>query len=234
LKRNRLLSTIAGGVAVSVLAFAGTAHADQPVDDIAKIVENVPAAVNVAVDGVQASVDKLIETSSAKQTSARLGQALVATGTALVSGTVQFGALGLGFTLINSSVQSALAPYLDAIDDPSTAGGLINPDDLQTILNNLAPTVENTKPALVMGLVDLLEGDVYNGVGNVTVSGVLAAGELTNGTNYQSLIAPAAIVVLVAIIAGGSYLTDIGDALAPVFEAAAPATGSVIALLEAL
>lgn len=233
MKRNRLLSTIAGGVAVSVLAFAGTAHAD-PADDVAKIVENVPAAVDALVDGVQATVGVLTDTGSAEATAASLGQALVAAGSALVSGTEQFGALGFGFTLINSSLQSALAPYLAAIDDPSTAGGLINPDDLQTILDNLPSTVENTKPAVVSGLVGLLEGDVYNGLGNTSVAGVLAAGELTNGTNLQALVAPAAIVVLIAIIAGGGYLTDIGDALAPVFESAASVTGPVIALLEAL
>ena len=54
----------------------------------------------------------------------------------LVAGTEQFGPLGFGMQRMDQAVPSDLRPYPEAVDDPSTAGDPVNPDDVATLAGN--------------------------------------------------------------------------------------------------
>ena len=250
--RKRMLGTVAAATAVCVMGFTTTAaHAD----DTQIIIDNVPTAVDALVAGVQETADTLTTTQSAVATSAALGQAVVDTGSALVAGTEQFGALGLGLLLVNLGVQQGLAPYLGAIDDPSTAADLINPDDLNVLADNLGPTTEFVVANLATAAAEGLKGnlvapgflDPVTGtpaalgntlalVGDLITGGAVIL--LTQGTSFEGLGFVVPITVLVAGAAAGGalgdYLQQIEDAVAPIAEAGAPVSAPIIELLEGL
>jgi hypothetical protein len=228
--KKRFLRTIAAGLAVSVLGFAGTAHAD-PADDAAIILENLPAAVDLLVAGVQDAADTYTETSSAVEAADALGDALVAAGSALVAGTEQFGALGLGFSLLNGAIQGALEPYLSALDDPSTAADLFNPDDLTTILNNLSPALDNLQPTVVAIVIEGLGGNLMNLVLEViNLVGYIVT--VLVGTNYEPFVQLVGIPLLVGLFAGAEYIQQLEEGLAPLFDALDPVTAPILEALE--
>ena len=247
--RRKLVGTVAAGLAVSVLGFTTPAHAD----DTQVIIDNIPAAVNELVDGIQSTADAYLATQSAVAASAALGQGLVDTGTALVTGTEQFGALGLGLMLVNLSLQQGPAPFLGAIDDPSTAGDLLTADDFAALQANVQPAldliVENAKTAVAEGLkgnlvapgfldpvtgTPALLGNTLAIVGDLSTGGAVLL--LTQNTTLQGLGTTVPILVLVGGAAAGGFLGDalvqLEDAVAPVADALAPVTSPIIALLE--
>lgn len=249
--RTKILGAVtAGAVALSMTGLAGAAAAD-PADDVAIMLENLPTAVEELVAGVQEAIDVLATTQSAVDTSAALGDALVAAGSALVNGTEQFGALGLGLTLVNLGVQQVLAPYLGAIDDPSTAAGLIDPEDISTLLANLPPAVDGLlygdgfADGAVIAVAEALKGNLIFGpsfgaigtpafVGNAFNGAGVGLTTLVAGTSIEPIALPVAIILLVAAIGGADYIQQAEDALAPLFEALGPVTEPVVAALEGL
>lgn len=253
--RTKLLgAATAGAVALSMTGLAGVAAAD-PAADVQIMLENLPEAIDELVVGVQEAVDILGSTQSAVDTAAALGDAIVAAGTALVDGTEQFGALGLGFALLNSSLQTALAPYLNAIDDPSTIGDLVNPDDISGLLANLPRAIEallhgnevngGDDDGLVCAVAELLRGNLVAGtgfgaIGTPAVAGCAAIAlvgfsvTLTENTGFSDLAGPFLVLSLVGPIAAADYLQQIEDALAPVFEALGPITEPVAVALNGL
>jgi hypothetical protein len=239
-------------LALSFTGLAGTAHADTA-SDVQKVLGNLGPATDALVDGVQAALNDALATHSAVTVSADLGQALVDAGSALVAGTEQFGALGLGFSLLNGGVQAVLAPYLGAIDHPETAGDVVSglAADLPTLLGHLSAAVDGilhgggNDDGLAAGLAEALRGNLTGGPGFGAVAPGALTGDAINGlgtglttllagTSLENLTIPVAVVLLVAAIGGGDYLQQLEDALAPVFSAIGPVTEPIAVAVSGL
>lgn len=247
MKRHLLIGALALGL------YAAPSAAD-PVADVLYIVEhNLDPTTIALIEGVADTSVTLMETASAVQTSAALGDTLVNAGSALVSGTGEFGQLGFGFLLANLAVQTNLNPFLTAIDDPSAENfnAVFNPDDLAVIAANLPAAVEgawapdDSVGGIQRALTETLQGNLVdpglfggpstffstvNGVGTGTLL-------LIEGTNYGSSGANLALGLAVAGLLGNglaaAQLQPTEDALVPVFEALEPVTTPVIAAIEA-
>lgn len=249
MKRFAATAVAAATLGGSVVGFARPAAAD-PAADVQQLIDNAPAAIQTLVDGLQAAVDVYVGTDSAVATSAAIGDAVVQSGTVLVAGTEQFGALGLGLLLVNLSVQGTLHPYLSAIDDPSTAGGLVDPNALGYLLNRLPALLEAEQGTLARTLVLALQGNLIDpplGFGPA-VYGEGVVGSLQNlfawaggdepddlyTTPLESVFSTLGITSLVIGGALESQVTDLEAAVAPLFEALGPVTEPLIGVLEGL
>jgi hypothetical protein len=255
MKRIKLVgAATVGALALSFTGLAGTAHADLA-DDLQIMAGNADEATDALVAGIQEAIDVLTTTQSAVDTSAALGDALVAAGSALIAGTEQFGALGLGFGLLNGSLQAALQPFLNAIDDPSTAADVITGDDIAGLLGNLPRAVEallhgnevngGDDDGLVCAVAELLRGNLVAGTGFAAIGTPAVAGcaaiallgfavTLTENTGQSDLAGPFLVAALVGPIALADYLQQAEDALAPLFEALSPVTEPVALALNGL
>lgn len=240
-KRFGMAGAAAATLAAATIGFVPAASAD-PAEDAQIIAGNVPAAVQALIDGVQETVDALTETQSVEATVQALGQALVDAGTALVDGTEQFGALGLGLTLVNLGLQNALAPYAQAIDDPSLLGGIITAEDFQILAANLQAFLAAEQTSLANGLVFLLQGNIIEpplGIGpafySEAVVGTLLNGfTAATGTFLEGVFQTLGITSLVVGGALEPQVSELEVALAPLFEALGPITEPIIAALEGL
>lgn len=253
MKRIKLVgAATVGALALSFTGLAAPAHADVA-DDLQIMAGNGSAAVDALVAGLQEAIDVYTETSSAVDTSAAIGQAIVDAGSALVAGTEQFGALGLGFVIINSGVQQLLAPYLGAIDDPATAGDVLSglPEDVSGVLANLSAGVDGLLHGdgfgggVTTAVAEAVRGNLIAGPGFGAIGTPATVGNLFNGvgvglttllagTSLEAAVLPVAIVLLVAAIGGADYIQQLEDALAPVFEAVADVTEPVAVAIEGL
>lgn len=249
----RMVGVAAITALAATIGFGGTASAQA--EDVPIIAENLPEAAEILADGLQEAVTAAAEHQSAVQASADIGQVLVASGTALVAGTEQFGSLGLGLLLVNLGAQQALAPYLGAIDDPETAADLFDPNDLQVIGGNAEAAADHVSSNLATALAEGLKGNVLEAgfldpaTGTPALFGNTAAivGDLqTGGTLFilfqgSSLEEEGAFVGIAGLIGGAvvggataEYLQQVEDGIAPAAEAAEPATAPIIEALEGL
>lgn len=248
---KRLLGAVAVATAVSMTSWVGVAAAD-PAEDVQIMLGNLPDAIDELVLGVENAVDVLAATQSLVDAYSELSDALVAAGSDLVAGTTQFGALGFGLTLFFGGIEGLLAPYLNAIDDPATAGSIIDPNDLALIGANLPAAIDallygcdGCDMGLRSGLVQLLQGNLVEasflpGLGQPAflgdaLNGTLGAvSTLVNGTDYFNLV----IVVLVPMLVLGGVLegplVQLEDGLAPLFAALDPVTAPIVTALEGL
>lgn len=250
MRSNRLKMVAAatvGAVALSVTSLAGTAQADLA-DDVAIMVDNVPAAVQTLIDAGQTTVNTYLATNSFEQTNMAALGGVVQTANALAAGTEQFGSLGLGVALGLGGPYSVLQPYLQAFDaDPASVVDMLDPNDIATILANLPTAVQTAQPALVDAVTELLRGNLtegtgfFGGTGTPAVVGSSAEGivalltELSRNTSFEFTL-PLGIgaPLLVAAIATAGYVKQVEDGVAPVFEALAPVTDPIIVALEGL
>ena len=244
IRKTTTIGAMTVSMAASMIAFAGPAAAD-PAEDVPTIVENLPAAGEELVGGLQGALGTAAETQSAEETSHAVGDALVGSGTVLVEGTEQFGMLPLGMTLIEGAVQNSAAPYLQAIDDPATAADLINPEDFATLAENAPAAFEvfqtRMQEALVAGLQgNLVEPSLFPNLGQPALLGSTVAG-LTEGsqvlladTNYANDWQLVFFTSVVAAGAAGDYPQQVEDGAAPAFDAAAPVTDQLIAVIEGM
>lgn len=241
-------------IGLAALGLSANASAQ---DDVTIILGNLEATTEALSMGLEDTLTTLAETQSAVDTSAALGDTAVDTGSALVAGTEQFGALGLGLLLGNNAVQTNLNPFLTAIDDPTeeNINNAFNPEDLNTIASNL----ENVPDALIEGtpfggntglkdgVIALLEGDLiadpplFFGPSAVTspLLGLTAASNtLFEGTNYGqaggSANLPGTLGITTLVVAGatGGQLEELEENVAPLFEAAEPLTTPLIEAIE--
>jgi hypothetical protein len=241
-----------GALALSFTGLAGPAQADLA-DDLQLMAGNGAEAVDALVAGLQDAIDVSTTTNSAVATSAAIGDALVAAGTELVEGTEQFGALGFAFSVINGGVQTVLAPYLNAIDDPSTAGDVVTDlgEDLATILGQLRAGVDGLlhgdafAGGVTQALAEAVRGNLIFGPGFDAIGAPATVGNVFNGvgvgltallagTSLEAAVIPVAIVLLVAAIGGADSIQQLEDALAPVFEALVEVTEPVAVAIEGL
>lgn len=253
MKRIKLVgAATVGALALSFTGLQGTAHADLA-SDLQIVAGNADEAVTALLEGVQGAIDVLVDTQSAVQTSAALGDAVVAAGSALVANTEQFGALGFGFVVINGGVQTVLAPYLGAIDDPSTAGDALSTlaADLSTILGRLGAGVDGLLHGdgfgggVTQAVAEALRGNLIAGPGFGAIGVPATVGNLFNGTgvglstlvagtSLEAIVIPVAILLLVGAIGAGDYIVQLQDALAPAFDALADVTEPIAVAVEGL
>lgn len=253
MKRMKLVgAATVGALALSFTGLQGTAHADLA-SDVQIMVDNADEALNALIAGLQEAADVAAATTSAVQTSAAIGDALVDAGSALIAGTEQFGALGLGFMVINGGVQQALFPYLNAIDNPDTAADVLSnlPNDITTLLNNLTAGVDGIlhgdafADGAAVALAEALRGNLIFGPGFAAIGTPAFVGNLfngvgvglvalTDGTSLQPAVLPLAIVLLVAAVGGADYVQQLEDALAPVFDALSDVTEPLAVAVEGL
>lgn len=255
MKKIRMVATTTIVLAGLLTVLSGTASA-QPdpavlAEDVQIIAGNLPAAVEAAAAGLQEAAATAQETQSAVETSAALGDTVVATGSTLVDGTTQFGALGLGLTLMNLGFQEAVRPVTEDIIDNQDPQAVLDPAHLQTLADNL-PTmldsIQNGSPGgcfpqggMATGLAHLLQGNVIDpplGIGPAfwcysVVNPLLAGFTATEGTPFVGAFQFLGISSLVVGAAAEPEFTNtIEPGLAPVFEGLAPVTGPVIDALE--
>lgn len=238
------------------ILFAGVASfcmaspaAAQEVEDVQVILSNLGPASEVLVDGLTNTVQTLAETQSAVETFAAGGDMVELTGGALVDGT-SLGQLSLAFMLNNGQLQAVAAPYLELIDDPSAESleAAFNPDDIQTIVDNLEPAQE----ALLEGdgfgggangnglraaAIELLQGNLgepgffgpTDGAASFTLTGLFGGAQtLTAGTNYSSVAQLAAINGIVIGGASGPVLDLYNDPFPTALGMAEPVTAPII------
>jgi hypothetical protein len=239
------LATV-GALGLSVTGFigTGTARADMA-SDIQKVVDNVPAAVDVLAAQVQLAIDHFSATQSLDGLVNDIGFAVNLTGGELGNGTEQFGLLGLGLTLAVLGPYQILAPYFIAFDnDPASVIDLLDPNDVSKILANIPAAIDAVTPQVMATLVSLLQGNLIAGTDLFSataqpglVGDVLAVlNALINGLLFGTTFEPNAFLalspLLVAALVGASYVQQAEDALVPVFDALAPVTAPIIDALE--
>ncbi|MEX0875372.1 MAG: hypothetical protein WD646_02300 [Actinomycetota bacterium] len=249
MKPIRWLVMTALALAGLMTAMSGTASAQDPavlLSDLQIMVENAPGAGDELAAGLQEAIDTLASTQSAEETAAAIGDALVAAGSALVAGTQQFGALGLGLTLMNLGFQSAISPVVVDIIDEQNPQAVLDPAHLEAILANLPTILEEiqngagTGCGAPDGLVHLLEGNVIEpplGIGEAfwscaVVNALLAGFNATTGTPLEGTFQFLGISSIVIGAAIEPNVTELEGQLAPVFDALAPVTDQIIAVLE--
>lgn len=246
-------------IGLLTFGFAGTTSAQGP-EDVQAILENLQPATEDLAAGLESTATTLAETQSAVATSAALGDAVVTTSSTLVQDSPALGNLAFGAQLMNQAVQQNLNPFLAAMDEPSqeNLNNAFNPDDLATIAGNLEDTPQalwegtftaGNNQGLQDASIALLEGNLVDtalipGPSAVSSPGFAVASAsyvLLDGTNYGGVLGDdsAGFPVTIALantVANGAVapqLVPVEEGLAPVFDAAAPATDPVIAELEA-
>lgn len=253
MKLRRALGVVfAATAALLVLPGAAVAQPSQEdvetlVSDAQIIAENAPAAAQEGADGVQGAAETLQETQSTNEAADELVDAGVDSGSALVAGTEQFGALGTGLSLVGQGVSNTHSPWTNAIDDQDPS--VVDPADLQLIAQRLQDNgadgllcgVSGGSGGLLSALVHLLQGNVIEpplSLGPAfysegVVNALAVAFQTTEGTPYEG---PFQTLGLTSLVVGAAIEGDVNDAeaeLAPVFEGAAPATGPIIEQIEA-
>lgn len=216
---------------VAALGFSANAAAQDLSEDVIVVLGNSQDATAALIQGLGDTGVTLVETTSAVQTSAALGDALVDAGGAAVAGAPNLGLLGsLGFGIINNSIQTPLQGILIVVDDPSAEniGNIFNPEDLMTIGANLPNTTGPLGDGLADAAIGALEGNVTD-VGFGLLNGSLNGGvELFADTNYDlnggavPILLPIGAVALVGVLGGGIALNPINEQLEPLAAAWAP------------
>lgn len=244
-------------IAAAALGLYASASAADPVSDVQIILtENLQPTTVVLIEGLADTGVVLIETTNAVQTSAAFGNTVAGTGSALVAGTEDLGALGLGLQLGNLALQQNLSPLLEFLDDPSeeTLDALFKIEDLGRISNNIPESLEagwegssfafNTgiQDALVQGLqgnlVDSAIIPTNPALLHSTLFGLTAGSEelfrLTNydvdGANFAGSVGVLSLVLNGAL---AGQLEPLEEALLPLFEELEPATTPLGAGIEA-
>lgn len=241
MKFTRVVGSFVAGTTLAVAAFGSAAGADTA-DDVQQVVENVPAAVERIPPALQAVFDTYSASGSFEDTTFTAISESLQVSLELVQGTEQFALLPLGFALVAQGAYDVVLPYVRAIDDPSTAGDLVNPDDVTTILSQLPDAVDPLSENVTIAVVEGLQGNLIAGeglfaggtpavVGNVVAGTASALAITLEGTNYAPVATAYQFTTLVAAIATGGYVQDAEDNLAPIFEALSPVTGPIVDVL---
>ena len=253
MKPIRWLVMTALALAGMMTVLSGTASAQDPevlLSDLQIMVENAPAAGDELAAGLQEAIDTLTATQSAEETAAAIGQALVAGGSALVDGTEQFGALGLGLLLMNSAFQSALSPVTVDIIDEQNPQAVLDPAHVDTILGNLPGALEaiqtgenggcSPQAGFTTGVAELLRGNVIDpplGAGPAfwcysVLNPTFFIGNTTIGTPFHGTFQFILISELILGAVAEPNVSELEGQVAPVFDALAPVTDPIIAVLE--
>lgn len=237
-----MLKKLVGAAAVGALAMttglAGVAKADLA-DDVAIMVENLPATVDEVVQGVQAAIDTYTTAQSFVEANAALIAELADALAALTNGTEQFALLGgLGGSLVLGSLSGTYSPILAALDDPSLAGPLLEAitRDLSIILGNVPAAARHalypyeTNQGLMCAVADALRGNITDGLfAPTSVSGCVVQGggtallALFENIPFDSIsglaspVGAVALVLLATPIVLDEHFVTLETSLAPVF-----------------
>lgn len=231
-----------GALVLSVGGLAGTASAQTVADDIAIALNNLPAAIDGLTTGIQTAIDNSTATTppSIEVLSSGVVDAIANSLVTLGTGTSQLGALGLGVALGVFGAHQGLLPIIQALDDPSLAGGLVTADTIEMIISNLPETFQVIGNNLTVALTEGANGnlvapgflDPASGtpalLGNTlaAVGGGLfftgPVGELFEDTSLSGLGGTVGITTLVVGAVIGSFAGDalqqLEDALIPILN----------------
>lgn len=228
---------------LSTPAGAQTSDADDSPSSF-QFVENLPAATDTLVEGLQTAVDTATETQSMVETSYDVIQGVALTGTALFEGDASFQDLGIAPWLVERETRFALDDYLGVVDGTHGPDDLLTVEDVQTMVDNAEPALDLAVERGTTAILEASDGELVDAIYS-TVSLVALPDNggvpfhLSEGTNLEEENrAPVAAADALFFVVGSSEYggnLDLAEAtLAPVFEAVKPAIAPITNLLRGL